>query len=197
MFTCVGWGLAEPRKQRGLLLNLEFDGLPVKARMEFEDSDKLEDLEDVERLARIELFVVTAKAAPPPPPPPPPAPAPATAAAPAVEAPQVYEPAVRILGASVNPAQLTRGAQMDLVITYVVEGLPPGASFPANEERNLLVGDRQLAHFEQQIPRTTGTFTSAQKIAVPATLKPGVYRFQARISVAGKSAAADALFEVR
>ena len=56
VFRSRGWRLTDPRKQRGLVIDLEFEQVPVQARMVFRGGDRLVDLEDVERIARIELF---------------------------------------------------------------------------------------------------------------------------------------------
>jgi hypothetical protein len=58
-------------------------------------------------------------------------------------------------------------------------------------------GDAQLGNFEEKLPRTTGTYTSTQKIRVPDDLPPGVYTFEASVTLAGKTALATALFEIR
>lgn len=60
IFQSNGWRLSDPGRQRGLVLDLQFEQPPVEARMEFRGGDRLVDLEDVEQVARIELFQLLA-----------------------------------------------------------------------------------------------------------------------------------------
>lgn len=60
IFRSGGWRLSDPDRQRGLVLDLEFEQVPVQARMVFRGGDRLADLEDVERIARVELFQLLA-----------------------------------------------------------------------------------------------------------------------------------------
>ena len=60
IFQSGGWRLTDPGRERGLVLDLQFDQPPVEARMEFQGGNRLVDLEDLERVARIELFQLLA-----------------------------------------------------------------------------------------------------------------------------------------
>jgi hypothetical protein len=100
-----------------------------------------------------------------------------------------------LLGASVDPAQVTRDSTLDLLIHYRIDG----AATPAqvSEVRRLLQGDKVLATFSGAVQRTSGTFTSSQKIKVPGNIAPGVYSFVAEVEAGGVRDEAKALFEIR
>lgn len=60
IFQSAGWRMTDPGRERGLVLDLRFEQVPVEARMEFRGAARLIDLEDLERVARIELFQLLA-----------------------------------------------------------------------------------------------------------------------------------------
>lgn len=205
MFVAQGWTLTNPKRQKGLVLDLTLEGTPVQARMEFGKADELDDLEDVERLTRIELFQVLGAAEAPPvrldpgvssPPPQAVVRTHLTDPAPPLSQP-TYSPAVEILAASVTPAAVSRGSQVGLVVNYRVSGLPDGASFDTTEERSLLQGETTMGTFDEHVPRSNGTFTTTQSVNVSADLAPGTYTFRARVSLAGATSEGSALLEVR
>lgn len=206
MFIAQGWALLNPKRQKGLVLDLQVQGTPVQARIEFGKADKLEDLEDVERLARIELFQLMGPVEPhpnrtaslPASPPGRTAPAGTELVSPLPPAPQTnFRPAVEILATSAAPATVSRGSQVDLVVNYRVTGLPEGTVLDAVEERTLFRGEKAMGTFAEHVPRGNGTFTATQTINVAAELAPGLYNFRSRISLAGASSEGSALFEIR
>lgn len=200
LFVAEGWRFTDPRKNKGLVLDLRFEGLPIKARMEFDDTN-LDSLETVDTLAKVQLFQVLEKveAAPPARPVPIAEPEPpARNAAPASRAvPEVFDPAIAISAVSVMPATVTRGGKMDLIVIYTVKGVPPGAAIPVTETRQIRAGERQLASFEEQVHRAAGAFTSTQSINTPADLAPGVYAFDVTLAFAGKVEKSRAFFELK
>ena len=73
----------------------------------------------------------------------------------------------------------------------------PAAGFEITERRILKLNGKTLATFEETLPRTLGSYTSAQRIDVPDNAAPGVYTFEAEVSLAGLTARDSALFEIR
>ncbi len=198
-----GWRAERWGAFGGYVVDLRFRDLPLQGRFEFLAgrgfSLKPERLVDLERYLRIEACQVSfpAEALPA---------RPASAAAPTARATgapaaapgpaPAYVPALRILAAAVQPARVRPGEEVALVVNYLLEGLPPGAGFEVHEERELLSGERHLTTLEDRVTRAAGTYTSSQRIRVPADLAPGVYRLRARVRVAGLAAEGEALFEV-
>ena len=187
----------------GYDLDLRFRDLPLAGRFEFLAghgfSLKPKQLADVERWLRIDACEVSfpSEALPP-------RPAVAAAPAPAAEGAALagsatapaYVPALRVLATSVQPARARPGEEIALVVNYLLEGFPPGAGFEVVEVRELLAGERRLTTLEDRVTRAAGTYTSSQRIRVPADLDAGVYRLRARVRVAGLEAEGDALFAV-
>lgn len=193
---CDGWSLRRPEKGKDLQVDFHFENYPSKARIIFENKD-LEDLPEAESFLRLKILklypkseqlrAVPSQGSPGRKPSPPSKPAPA---------PHAYKPKVEVLTASVQPARVRAGEQVDLVIHYRVSGIPEGTIFEAVEHRTLLSGDKKLTFFKDPINRTQGSFTSTKKIRVPAGTEPGVYRFLARVVFAGSESKTEAIFEV-
>ncbi len=76
-----------------------------------------------------------------------------------------------------------------------VAGTPSGR-FEVVEVRELLSGDRTLTTMEDRVTRAAGTYTSSQRIRVPADLAVGLYRLRARVRVAGLESEGEAVFVV-
>ena len=219
-FIAAGWSYREPANQKHLILELRFRQAPVQARLEFRNTRAI-DLEDVERIARVELFQLLAAPAPSPvraaQPSRPVAAAPRPTAQPVRAAPYkpragqpassegplpldagaVYRPSIQVVAASVKPARASRGSQITLLIQYAVNGLPPGTNFEVTERRILKLGEKTLGDFEEKLPRAIGSYTSAQQIDIPDTAAPGIYSFQAEVSLIGLTGRASALFEIQ
>lgn len=193
---CDGWSLRRPEKGKDLQVDFHFENYPVRARIVFDDKD-LEDLPEAESFLRLKVLKFYAKgeqlSAIPPAPSAPPSP---PASAPAVAGPATYKPRSEILAASVQPARVKAGQEVDLIISYRLDGVPAGAVFETVEQRALYQGGEKITAFEEPIDRTPGSFTSSKKVKVPASAKPGVYLFHARVLFAGSEAKAEALFEV-
>lgn len=211
-FIALGWSFQNATKRKDLVLGLRFEQVPVQARLEFRDTKAI-DLEDMERLAKVELFQVLGK--PPPTRLPPsvqqrrvaetvqqpkagsPPILPPTEAPPIPTSDSVYRPTVEVHAASVNPAQVFPGSQISLMIHYEVSGIPAGTSFEVVERRILKREGRVLVTFEEKLPRASGSYTSAQQIDVSAGMSVGIYSLEAEVSLAGVTAKASALFEIR
>ena len=204
-----------PDKGKGLHIKLRFESVAVDARMEF-TKHRLDDLEDVERVMRVQIFQLSGPApgavsltqntpsgAPPAQQAPtltprslvPPAPA-ANPSPPAQEEPATFSPQVKIDLVGVQPANVEKGTEVQLVINYQVEGIPPGVPFKIVEDRSLRFGETVIYQFDDSIARTAGTYSSAETVTVPADAPSGVYTFQAKVTLAGVSSEGSALFQV-
>lgn len=120
--------------------------------------------------------------------------APARAAAPAAAASQL---SVTVLSASVTPLRVERGAEIQLVITYKIDGLPGSSTAAVMERRIVRKADAAIMDLPSAVTRASGTFTSRQTIRIPASAEPGAYSFTADVSVNGATGTGEALFEVR
>jgi len=150
-----------------------------------------EDLVKVERFLRMDVVKRYAKGeqlqrvrTPPQPP-----------ATPRPEPPVAVRPAIDVLSAMVAPSQLDPGMDIELTITFKVTcGKRP---IPVHELRSLKKGDKVLASFVDDSQKPGGTYTTKRTVTVPAAATPGLYSFQAEVSVPGTRDTAKALFEVR
>jgi len=206
-FIAEGWFLSQPEKPAGPYLQLRFEAMPqVKARFWFlprgsfggADSFPIAQFEPVERYLRIEAFkleaaderltevaAVTVPAAP----------AAVQAPAPAV-ASTPFKPSVRMLAVSSQPAQVRAGDEMEIVLTYVVEGIPPGTSFEVVERREILRGEAVTGTFDKPLGREAGTFTSKQRVRIPASAPAALYHVHGTVTMVGISSSSTALLEV-
>ena len=104
---------------------------------------------------------------------------------------------INVLSVSVQPARITRGESVDLVVGYTVAGLPAGASIDVEEQRELLKDGTTIVQLSDPLLRTGGSHTSARSVRVPADAAPGVYTLRISLRAPGSQAAGTALFEVR
>lgn len=105
-------------------------------------------------------------------------------------------PALTVLAVSVQPAQVARGGQADLVVNYSVTDPAGGAA--AVEERRALVKDgATIVQMSDTLTRAAGAHTSARPVRVPSDAAPGIYTFKVVLVTAGVQAEGTALFEVR
>jgi hypothetical protein len=121
----------------------------------------------------------------------------AATGAPAAAGTTGFRPAVSIVATSVSPARVLRGDELELVISYRIEGLPPGAAFETHERRTILAGERVLATFDDRFDRVNDTYVSTRRIRTPADLAPGMLTFRSSVRLAGLEATGEALFELR
>ena len=110
---------------------------------------------------------------------------------------KTYKPGIEIVSASVQPARVSAGDAIKLLIQYRVNGVPPGFSFEVKESHQLRVNDATIGQVEESISRGAGTFTSAKTINVPPNAAPDFYTFRAQVTLAGVEAEALAFFEVK
>lgn len=213
-FVAENWALSMPDKGKGLHLKLRFESAAVEARIEF-DKHKLDELEDVERVMRVQIFQLGGPAAgavsltqdtpieapsgPSAPTlvqhPAPPTPA-ADLSSPNQEGPATFSPQIKMGLVGVQPADVQKGTEVQLVINYQVEGIPPGMPFKIVEDRSLRLGEVVIYQFDDTIARTAGTYSSSETVTVPADAPSGVYTFQAKVTLAGVSSEGSALFRV-
>lgn len=198
-FTAAGWRVAK----RGGELFLELEQVDTGAQVKVYFSDDwsgrvgAKRVPDFERWARLNLFELSAAdevltdVAPR-------APAPSRRAAPA-PAPAVSGRAsvgLRVLGVAVEPLRIAPGGEIDLVVTYSVEG--PGAARDVEilERRVLVTEGRQLTSLESTVRRRSGTFESRQPLRVPADQAEGIYELRVTVEGQGVAAEGSAIFQV-
>jgi hypothetical protein len=183
-FIATGWRFADQKKQKGIVIDLRFESLPIEARLEFKGPEKLEDLEDAEQMARFELFQLHEGSQ-------------QIGGAPGSIEPSIpAEPSVSIVSAAVEPKVATRGSELELLITYNVAGGDQNG-VQVNETRELRLGNKVVGVFNDTKTRVAGYYTSAHKIQVTRAISPGKYTFRASISAGGKSNESTAYFEIR
>lgn len=183
-FVVTGWHFVEPHKQKGFIVNLRFESLPVDARVEFKDFDRIEHLEDLEQLMRIELFQLH------------------EGSQVAVEAAgeagtSSGQPNIKIVSATAQPAVVRRGSELELLISYELHGVDLGSGLEIAETRELISGDDRLAVFNATRSRKPGLYTSSHKIQVTESTKPGRYTYRAEIRLNGTVSEASSVFEVK
>jgi len=201
-FRAEGWSFEDPRKQKGIGLDLRLEGTEVRARLTLHSSfgrDRgIEDLEEMERWARIDLFRVEAadEALAPvemPPRAPPVAPArPEPSRPPAGEAHP--SPTVEMVAAAVEPNRLHAGETIDLVLTYRV-GAQGAAGRPV-ERRTILRDGDVLVALEAEARRAAGLHRSTLPMTLPNDLAPGVYELRGEVVDGSRSSSQSTLFQV-
>ncbi|MBP1687425.1 MAG: hypothetical protein H6Q33_3568, partial [Deltaproteobacteria bacterium] len=105
--------------------------------------------------------------------------------------------AVRLLSASVQPARVAPGSDVQLVLTYQVDGVAGPSMAKILERRIITKAGVGIADLHSDVPRPSGTFTSQQTMRVPASATPGVYTLRAEVSLGNVNSFSEALFEVR
>lgn len=207
-FVADGWSFEDPKGKDGLQLELRFEGIAARARLSFggafgKDFDA-DDLGEIERWVRLDIFDVSAAderlddaAAPPsaqgavPSRPVAPAVPPSAAPGPSVGSAQAV-----VLGVTVEPLKVAAGAQAVLVVTYEVRGLPPGGVADVTERRVILRAGEVLTTLEATVARPAGIHRSTQPLVVPASLAPGVLELRITVKTGGPESSGQTLFEV-
>jgi hypothetical protein len=210
-FICQGWRMPNPKKSRGLWLDLRFADLPVDAHIEFLMKRPDKNFANPERYMRVTAFQIQAtdeqlvqvptttapvRTAPVTGPAPPRAAPPRPPALPPQVESEPAAPELRIIAVAVQPARAAPGEEIAMVISYEVDGVPPGSSFEVLERREILRGAQRLAGFEERLRRTGGTFTSSQSVRLPPDVERGLYTLWAELAMAGGKTTGSALFEV-
>lgn len=206
--TAEGWRLESPERGHGLVMDLRFADVPAELRFEFYGAWtrllSVERLGEMERLMRFTILEILSapdeqlvevdiggpgregRGSPPSRP----TPSHPTAAA------ASSRPELRMVAVGVEPLQAAPGEEISLVLTFAVDGAPPGSGLEVVERREILSGDTRLTVLEERLQRGNGTFTSRQPVQMPAGLAPGVYTLRASVSAAGQRADGSALFQV-
>ncbi len=208
VFVADGWSFEDPKGKDGLQLELRFEGIAARALLSFggafgKDFDA-DDLGEIERWVRLDIFDVSAAderlddvAAPPsapaavPPRPVAPAAPPSAAPGPPVGSVQAV-----VLGVMVEPLKVAAGSQAVLVVTYEVRGLPPGGVADVTERRVILRAGEVLTTLEATVARPAGIHRSTQPLVVPANLAPGVLELRITVKAGGPESSGQTLFEV-
>lgn len=149
VFVADGWSFEDPKGKDGLQLELRFEGIAARARLNFGGSFGKDfdagDLGEIERWVRLDIFYVSAAderlddLAPPtaggglPPP----------RASPVGEAPPVPASPARplqaaVLGVATEPLKVAPGGSLAFVVTYEVRGVATGRTVEVTERRTLL-----------------------------------------------------------
>jgi hypothetical protein len=105
-------------------------------------------------------------------------------------------PSLKVLAVSIQPAQVPRGGQADLVVNYSVTD-PAGTAVAVEERRALVKDGATIVQMSDTLTRAAGAHTSARPVRVPADAAPGIYTFKVVLVAAGVQAEGTALFEVR
>ncbi len=98
---------------------------------------------------------------------------------------------------AVNPPRVARGDEAALVIEYRIDGVTAGAEVEVLERRELRSGERSLQVLEARVRRGNGAHTSLKAIRPPPETPPGVYTFEARVSIGAAESRGSTASEVR
>ena len=103
-----------------------------------------------------------------------------------------------LLSVEVQPSRTVSGQEVDLSVHFEVEGATTQNPLSLTIGRQLYKGDQPLfsATRTQQGYWAAGVHSAHFSLRVPNSTAPGVYRFKAWLSYAGKEYAREALFEV-
>lgn len=200
-FIADGWAFEDPRHLKGLSLNFRFRDAPVRAQWIFmkyggmsSGIGSTERVRNIERYMRLDAFEVRAQneqleAVTT-------VDEPAPAASAPISAPDAFNPTLRAMAASVEPARVFPGQEIRLIAVYAVEGVPPGAVVNVHERRTIRYGGQQLTSTDASVSRTLGVHQSTRPLQVPATLSAGVYELLVTIELEGVVEEVSAVFEV-
>jgi hypothetical protein len=202
VFVADGWTFEDPKGRDGLQLELRFEGIDARARLNFggtfgKDFDA-DDLGEIERWVRLDIFDVSAAderlddvAAPVSGAGAPPQPAP-----PVVPAPPAGPVQAAVLGVATEPLKVAPGGSLALVVTYEVRGVAAGRTVEVTERRTLLRDGAELTTLEAVVARAAGVHRSTQPLVVPAGLAPGLLEVRATVTAGGPESSGRTLFEV-
>lgn len=203
-FTALGW--REERPGGSLFLEVQVAGTPVTGKLYYLDDwvgkVGVGRVDDFERWVRFEVFeildtpdealvdVVREAAV---------APAPAVAHTVADQTPQRADAtplACRVLAVSVEPTRVAPGDEVQLVVVYGVEGVPPGLSLEVTERRTIVKNGERLNTVEELVHRNAGVHRSSQSMRLPGGLAAGVYELEVTILSLDTESQGSAVFEV-
>ena len=198
-FVASGWEVEEDGGT--LFLEIELQGLPVRAKVYFGDSwvgrVGVNRITDFERWARFEFMEVLST------------PAEQLVAVPSASTmPQPTAPAIsvdrhapaaatlRVLAASVEPSRVAPGDEVRLTVIYTVAGLVRGTAVSVAESRTILRDGATLTTIEASALRESGTHQSSQPLQLPAVLAEGVYELRVAVELGGNVEIGSAMFQV-
>lgn len=195
---------------RGFLLALRFRDAPVEAQFHFATTaqdrkkgmswDRLAQIESFLRTEILQLAAADEQLVPLQGAVPAAEEDSAEALAPAIAAPTdlagAYAPEVRIEAVSVNPPRFQAGAEVELIVTFTLSGLPPGAPFELTVEHEIWQEEARLASLPEKVTYRAGTHTNSRTVRSDPAQAPGLYTLRTTVTLAGVSASGTALFAV-
>lgn len=197
-----GWSV----EKNDLFLELELAALPVRVKVFYWDDwvGRVSGgrIDDFERWARFDLFELLSSPAEE-----------LIEVAPAPQSPEPASPSVsrdaprrgsgqgiavlRVLSASVEPVRAEPGQEVQLVVVYTIDGVPPGAEIEVIESRAVLEDGRRLNTDRAVVRRPSGVHESRQSLRLPQSLAAGVYELAAEVRAGETRSEGTAIFEVR
>jgi hypothetical protein len=200
-----GWRLLYPKDNDGAYLSLRFAAAPVEARFYFISGLKTigvgPGIDKVEEFLRFDILEVSSagerltlpsSAAPPSAAPPSAAP-PSSSAAAAPASPPAGEPALRLLGAGVQPTRVRAGGELEVTVSYELTG----GSCQVGERREILRGTEVVQRFDDGFARASGVHSSSKPVGVPAAATPGTYGVRVEVTCGARRVEGSALFEIQ
>lgn len=188
-----GWRLLHPEDADGAYLALRFAAAPVEARFTFLSGLKTiavgPGIDKVEEFLRFDMLAVSSPSerlsAPPA----------ATTEASRTVLPDLRpagEPTLRLLGANVAPTRLPAGGQLEVSVSYELDG----ANCQVGERREITRGGELLQRFDDGFARAPGVHRSTKPVGVPPGAKPGLYGIRVEVTCGASRGEASALFEI-
>ena len=104
---------------------------------------------------------------------------------------------LRVLSASVEPVRAEPGQEVQLVVVYTIDGVPPGAEIEVIESRAVLEDGRHLNTVRAVVRRPSGVHESRQSLRLPQSLAAGVYELAVEVRAGETRSEGTAIFEVR
>ena len=112
-----------------------------------------------------------------------------------------YQPSqgivVRVDGGQADPSAVAPGGTVRLATTYTVLAPNPSQSVTVNETREVRYNGALVANPTTAFTRTSGTFTSALPVTLPANAGRGAYEVTTTVSVGDRTSRGISTFVVR
>jgi len=185
-FLVRGWGPRERGGKKGAALYLRFTDVPVDARLIIAEAKTFGHLDNLspkyfneaEAFMRTEAFrcafadeqLVNV---------------PGTDSG--MSPPADSTPALELTTVRLAPAEVASGGEINVILEYEVANLPAGSSVAVIEQRRLIRDGRELAVFDHEAQRTTGSFVSRQPLRVATDAPPGYYDVEGSAYIAGST----------
>lgn len=213
-FSVERWWSSSSR--RGFVLELRFVDAPARARLHF--AETREDVrlgmpwsrfDEIEQFIRVKMLdaaltdeLLETVATPAKTPAPEPQAGPARSTPPVGDRPGVSPagadaPAVRVQGTSARPARIAAGSEIELVVTFTLEGVPPDADNEVVITHEIWQGDGVLvAALPETVHYRAGTFTNVRRVRSDPGQAAGLYTLRSRVEFAGVADVAEALLAI-